>query len=406
LEIWMHRTALAFLFVFQSACAQPKGQDNPTTPVFPPVSPQWLNATEVSVGGDNSCAISSTAVALCWGAPTYGKLGVGQLAQWPLRPTRLAGNVPFVSISTGIAHACALTANSRAYCWGDNTFGKLGDTAFRSVTKWEPGPVATDTLFKSLTVGPGNTCGLTSRGVALCWGDGSYGQNGAKVNGVDTYSKPTVVASSILFSALATGKRHSCGISTMGDLYCWGSSRPDLAPNDIFFVLSRVNGAPRLVSITAGVHHTCGLTVDGIAYCWGWNDYGQLGDGISVPSDPRLRLENTQRTSPTPVSGNIRFGAISAGSYHTCGISLQGQAFCWGWNIGGQIGDGTTETRFMPTAVSTTITFRAIGAGSNHGCGIASDGIVYCWGWNDKGQLGDGTMTSKMTPQKVLSPSP
>jgi alpha-tubulin suppressor-like RCC1 family protein len=402
----MNRKMLALLVAFQAACAGSSNQDSPATPVSPPIAPRWLNATAISVGGDNACAISPTAGALCWGAPTYGKLGVGQMAMWPLRPTRIAGNVPFLAVTTGNVHSCALTAAGRAYCWGDVTHSKLGYNTGSERAIWQALPVSSDTVFKSLSLGSEHTCGLTLRGVALCWGNGSYGQNGPKVNGVDTHSKPTVVSESILFSALATGGRHTCGISNIGDLYCWGSSsgQPNLAPNDPFFVVSRVSNAPRLVSITAGEYHTCGLTADGVAYCWGWNNYGQLGDGVSVPSDPNLRLANTQRTSPTVVSGNIRFSTITAGPYQTCGISLQGLAYCWGWNIAGQLGDGTKETRFAPTAVSTSITFRSIGVGRTHVCGIASDSSVYCWGWNDKGQLGDGTTTSSLTPQKVVAP--
>jgi alpha-tubulin suppressor-like RCC1 family protein len=403
----MKRKMLAMLVAFQAACAGSSNQDSPATPVSPPVGPQWLNATAISVGGDNACAISPTAGALCWGAPTFGKLGVG-LMVWPLRPTRIAGNVPFIAVTTGYVHSCALTAAGRAYCWGDNTYQKLGDTAVvtrENITRWQPIAVNSDTAFKSLTLGQEHTCGLTSRGVALCWGemrDGKLGIGSVNLSLV----RPTVVSGSLSFSALAAGARHTCGITIAGDLFCWGQSRPAVIPypDENRFSPVRVANAPKLIALTAGSYHTCGLTADGIAYCWGWNEYGQLGDGVSVPSDPRLRLTNTERTSPTIVSGNIRFGTISASAHNTCGISLQGQAYCWGWNIAGQIGDGTKETRFAPTAVSTSITFRSIGAGSTHSCGIATDNSVYCWGWGDKGQLGDGTTTSSVTPQKVLAP--
>jgi alpha-tubulin suppressor-like RCC1 family protein len=91
------------------------------------------------------------------------------------------------------------------------------------------------------------------------------------------------------------------------------------------------------------------------------------------------------------VSGGLAFQALSAGDYHTCGLTTSGAAYCWGLNVSGQLGDGTTANRASPVAVSGGLVFQALRAGRYHTCGLTASGAGYCWGDNSSGQLGDGT---------------
>ena len=92
--------------------------------------------------------------------------------------------------------------------------------------------------------------------------------------------------------------------------------------------------------MSAGFVHTCGFTTAGAAYCWGFNIYGALGDGTT-----------TDRSSPELVAGGVSFAAVSAGDGHTCGVTAAGAAYCWGDNSSGQLGDGTTTNRLTPVRV-------------------------------------------------------
>ncbi len=138
-----------------------------------------------------------------------------------------------------------------------------------------------------------------------------------------------------------------------------------------------------LSSVSAGGNHTCGLTFEGKAYCWGSNSFGQLGD-----------LSVERRDRPVPVSGGLTFLRISAGFSHTCGIASGGAAFCWGRNAFGALGDGDAAefppSRNTPTPVAGGLTFATISAGWQHSCGVAPGGLAYCWGYDFDGQLGDG----------------
>ena len=147
---------------------------------------------------------------------------------------------------------------------------------------------------------------------------------------------------------------------------------------------------PPVASVSAGSIHTCGLTTPGDAYCWGFNDFGQLGDGSTTGS-----------LTPVLVSSGIRFSSISTRGGHTCGVTSVGDAYCWGENFRGQLGDGTTINRLTPVLVSGGLSFASVSTAYSETCGVTTAGDAYCWGDNFSGQLGDGTTINRLTPVAV-----
>jgi alpha-tubulin suppressor-like RCC1 family protein len=101
-----------------------------------------------------------------------------------------------------------------------------------------------------------------------------------------------------------------------------------------------VNAAGPFTAVTVGANHSCGLTGGGEAFCWGENRMGQLGDG-----------SKNDRNKPIAVGGGLSFSSISAGEGYTCGMSRSGEAVCWGRNDRGQLGDGSTTPRGTPAPV-------------------------------------------------------
>jgi alpha-tubulin suppressor-like RCC1 family protein len=142
--------------------------------------------------------------------------------------------------------------------------------------------------------------------------------------------------------------------------------------------------------ISAGTLHTCGVTTDDRAYCWGYNVSGQLGDGTTA-DHPR----------PVAVAGGLRFVQVSAGAFYTCGVTTDSRAYCWGENVAGQLGNGTTAPHSTPVAVAGGRHFRQVRAGYFHTCAVNPFDLVFCWGYNSDGQLGDGTRTERLTPVRV-----
>ncbi len=147
-------------------------------------------------------------------------------------------------------------------------------------------------------------------------------------------------------------------------------------------------------SLSAGRFHTCGITTDGDAHCWGSAEDGQLGDGQSGAG--------VLSPQPVAVSGALAFDVISAGAAHTCGvITGGGSAFCWGLNADGQLGNGTGTDAATPALVIGGFSFASGSAGSDHSCGLTTTGGAFCFGLNNFGQLGDGTTNDRLAPVAV-----
>jgi alpha-tubulin suppressor-like RCC1 family protein len=146
------------------------------------------------------------------------------------------------------------------------------------------------------------------------------------------------------------------------------------------------------VAISSGFWHTCGITTAGAALCWGSNDNGQLGTG------------NTQSHSrPVAVSGGITFAAVGAGGYYSCGLDTGGSAWCWGDNQFGELGTGVASpSSLVPAEAAGGLQFHTLSTGNYHACGMAAGNVAYCWGDNVQGGLGNGTTNLSSRPVKVI----
>src|SRR5207245_1111893 len=154
--------------------------------------------------------------------------------------------------------------------------------------------------------------------------------------------------------------------------------------------------------VSAGVTHTCGVTTSGAAYCWGSNNSGQLGAPESNQCEIGYYGGVPCSTSPVAVVGGRTFATVSAGNgYHTCGVTTGGAAYCWGDNTWGQLGDGSTTGSGTPVLVSGGLRFAVVSTGNGFTCGLTTGGAAYCWGFNTVGELGNGTTTNSAVPVLV-----
>jgi alpha-tubulin suppressor-like RCC1 family protein len=282
----------------------------------------------------------------------------------------------------------------------------------------EPALATTTTAlsFRQVSTGYFHTCGLTTDDRAYCWGAGFDGQLGTGTTA--QHLRPAAVVGGLRFRQVSAGWNHTCGVTTDYKAYCWGNNGagqlgdgtqnscgdpnppctdPETNANRLAPV--PVLGGLQFRQVDAGSWHTCGVTRDDRAYCWGQNFYGQLGIG---GGDRYLN-----RPTPVAVLSSHSFRQVSAGGIHTCGITTGSRAFCWGSNRYGQVGDGTTTTRRRPVLVAGGHLFRQASAGgqqqgSGYTCAVTTSDRAFCWGDGRHGQLGDGNTILRLTPRAVV----
>lgn len=335
--------------------------------------PVRVQPNPFAIGGSHACALSGGR-AVCRGTNDRGQAGAS------------VGS-GFAALAVGNAHTCGLDSEGVALCWGANDGGQLGDGS--RTDRSSPVPVRTDLRFDQLAAGTSHTCGLVGGGLPVCWGENLSGQLG---DGSRTDARfPRAVGGGLTFTSLVAGWSHTCGLTSNGNAFCWGlNSDGQLGDGSRLdrLVPTLVRGA--ITSLAAGSAHTCGMS-DAEVLCWGSNRFGQLGDGT-----------NEDRAQPVAVQGLPGPPRdVTSGAVHACALLADGSAWCWGQNLHGQLGDGTTQNRNAPTRVAGGITFRSLVAGGALTCGFATDGTEYCWGFNQNGQLGDGTRESRPTPTAV-----
>ena len=365
-----------------------------------------IHWTRVLAGGDVSCGISDAGVPHCWGAVDRRGDGLpGRVAE----PVPVGGGHTFGRVSAGHSYTCGLE-DGGLLCWGMGTAGQLGtgDLIPRDV----PVRIGGRT-FKRVAAGPFHACGLDTSNHVACWGRNDYGQLGTG-NTVSSPA-PAAVMPSLPSIDVAVGAYHSCALTDPGlteqladvpAVFCWGRGSEGQIGDGTTDHHTEVQGVAgsegaRGIRLTAGDFHTCAIwSRDGTTatYCWGDNQYGQLGDWTTT-----TRFVPVEVSAPDfPDGSPATFSRIAAGGEHTCAMTADGVAFCWGSNQSGQLGDMQYIDRWMPQGVAQfDIVFSRIDAGARHSCGVDTEGTAYCWGLGTSGQLGTGSLSGAGAPVPV-----
>ena len=239
------------------------------------------------------------------------------------------------NISAGNLHTCAALTDGSVRCWGDNTFGQLGNDS----TVSSPVPVSPSGLggVESVAAGGDNTCVLITDGTARCWGSDDSGQVGSGVTGGPVLVPVPVTGLSTIV-ALTVGQAHACALFTSTGVSCWGQNNVGQLGNGSTISSAVPVGVDNLsgaVSVVAGFDHNCAHVAGATdaVVCWGNDGQGQLGVGSPIVP-PQL--------IPSQGVSIGRVTDISAGASDSCAVVTDGTAWCWGDNTFGQLGSSPT----------------------------------------------------------------
>lgn len=295
------------------------------------------------------CGVATDGQVYCWGYGRVGQLGNGTITEYTAAPVAVVGNYRFRSITTGSNFTCGVTVEDRAYCWGHNQFGKLGN-----------GTIEVDECFA----------------------------------GIPCSTRPVQVAGNLRFNEVSAGQHHACGVTTDERVYCWGwngfGQLGDGTTTDHLTPVP-VSRSVRFTHVDAGNYHTCAVTTQHQAYCWGENSYGQLGTRGGGRDWQHSHLK------PTVAAGGLKFEHVNAGYFDSCGVTTDDRAYCWGKNGPelGSVSPGDYDYERVPRLVAGSLAFRTVDPSYGHTCGVTTANVAYCWG-------AIGNLVVSATPVKVL----
>ena len=292
-------------------------------------------------------------------------------------------NLRWKQVSSRHSHACGIAYDNWLYCWGLNNYGQLGTGEWSSVPSTMPkaivrGAIPANATILQVATGQASTCVLASDYKVYCWGYNFDGELGNGTKGAGNAS------------------------------YIIGQFNPGIDTN----VPVAVSNLTNIVQIATSHMHVCALDNFGKVYCWGNNGYGQIGnnvyggygygggaDTVSVPT------EVTRRSGPNYLQNDVKVVQIATSKTHTCAVGNNGEIYCWGRGVSGELGLGLNNASYsLPIkvargAIPADAVALQVSIGSSFSCARVrhsnGDQRVYCWGDNYNGVFGNGAVLNQ-----------
>lgn len=330
---------------------------------------------QISVGPGHTCVIASDNKPYCWGNNYNGQLGNGSAgASIEYSPVAvdmtgvLAGKL-IKQLNTEEYSSCVIASDNKVYCWG---FGYLGNGIdYPNTNQWATSPVAVNwngvlsgKTAKYLTTSTYVSCIIANDNKAYCWGYNGSGQLGDGTSN-DSLVPVAVDASGALagknIETIIAGGLATFALTTDGKVYSWGSNwhgtmgindlqLDNLPPTEIYMGGELSGKTIKALSSSIVENYSCVIASDDKAYCWGTNNYGNLGTNIS-PLTTQYELAPKAVYTGGVLAGKIIKSLSIERIGTTCVTSSENNAYCWGNNNYGQVGDGTKIQRIAPVFI-------------------------------------------------------
>ncbi|WP_164019056.1 RCC1 domain-containing protein [Pyxidicoccus trucidator] len=382
-------------------------------PDDPAVDGPLTGINAIRAGENHTCALFNNGTLRCWGRSHLGQLGYGNTLPVGTTASNLPYSVgdvallsPATRLATGGNHTCALLDTGLVRCWGNNQYGQLGFSSTEHLGDGEPiasfGYVNLGGNAVKLAAGLEHTCALMDTQKVRCWGRNQYGQLGyGNTQNIGDNEQPWRAGDVDVGAPVqdvVAGGYHTCAMLTDGAVRCWGygatgqlgyGSTVNIGDNENPSTVGNVNVGGPVRQLSGGLNHTCALLDTGRVRCWGYNLNGQLGYGST--GTVLLPASAGDVNLGTPATRALQ---VVAGGAHTCALLDTGAIKCWGYGLDGRLGYGNTTTLSAPSASTVNLdgaTAYQLSAGGAHTCALLSTGKARCWGNGGNGQLGIGS---------------
>ncbi|MCP3097865.1 hypothetical protein LZ198_03135 [Myxococcus sp. K15C18031901] len=346
-----------------------------------------------SAGDEHAVALRQDGTLLSWGCNTSGGLGDGTTVSREV-PMAVPGLSQVIAVATGRYHTVALKQDGTVWTWGSNTWGQLGlgtSVSSASVPSLVPGL----TEVMAISAGLSHSMALKRDGTVWTWGYNASGQLG---DGTLTHRfKPLRVTGLSDVVSISAGSSHSVALLRDGMVWTWGENgegqlgdwmmedRP--VPGEVWGLMGGVT------AVDSHGDHTLALRWDGTVWAWGRNDSGQLGNGTNMPVEEGA----AQVLIPT----GVEFTAVFGGGRHSVALDRDGNVWVWGSSAFGQLGSGSSSSRWKPMQLTGVADVVSLAAGGSNTLAVKRDGTFRAWGRNQCGQVGDGTKVDRTVPTEV-----
>jgi alpha-tubulin suppressor-like RCC1 family protein len=352
--------------------------------------------TSVSAGGGHTCGLREGGQLYCWGANGYGQLGLDDLETESFRTPQLVGGPGWTQVSAGLAHTCGVE-NGVVFCWGAAEVGQVGASRAEVCLGQDlclPDPRRIDGLpedIRQISTGEAHSCALTGAGEVYCWG-ASY--EGAFASGTDTSADPVLMGVDAPIAHFDAGGANTC-VSTADFSVCFGEGRsgqrgngyPDVSPAAATEASLPALATGRYTQFSVGGEHVCGVTSAGELYCFGSQSDGQLGQGVFSGVTEPMPVALEGRAIKVAVAHEDTACALVAG---VDAASPRGDVYCWGDGTEDQLLGRGGARATTPVRLTETGDYVDLVVGERFGCALTATNAVRCWGRGDRGQLGNG----------------
>lgn len=358
------------------------------------------------VAGAGLCVGWMPAV-LAGGAASAQASSGGTVEHWgggQLSPVAVHLPGPVAEVGTSNTAEYALLANGTVWAWGSGSHGQLGDGSTRNSAspvrvKFPAGVTIASIPTNSMPWDTAYAIDTTGR----VWGWGANAGGELCLGNVQSHSTPVKLPLADV-TAVAGADQHATYDAGGALLSCGANNDGALGDGSTksSHVPVQVHGLSgrSVTALVSGFNNVGALLSDGRYYDWGWNGGGQLGDGtVGGSSDVPVHVK-----LPAAVTQ-----AAQGGNDHRDGQTLvklsNGAVYAWGTNAVGQLGTGNRVSKPSPVRIfpPAGVTYKALASGGNTSYAVSTTGHVYAWGGNGSGQLGDGSTTSSKTPVLVES---